>query len=133
MKKKFVSFSILLALLFSLIVAREFSQRRNVPVFDVNPITIKAGYDIFRTTGAGKDFSILPIRGDFFGPGSSDFSGVMVFEGDPLISFMGIPLPTPTATSPENQIDTVIRRLNDATLDNIGSKAKVEVQRYILW
>ena len=92
------------------------------------PNTIQAGFDIFRTTGAGKDFALEPIPGMFFDPGSSDFSGLMVFQGDPLTSFMGFQLPLPSLASPENQVDTIIRRLSDATLSGIGSQANIEVQ-----
>lgn len=91
-------------------------------------LTIEAGFDTFRTTGAGKSFSETPLPGNFFDPGSSNFSGLIVFEGDALETFNGINLPLPSATSPNNQVDTVVERLSDATLDAIGSDVTIPVQ-----
>jgi len=96
------------------------------------PFTISAGYDIFRTTGAGKDFSQTPIPGNFFDPGSSAFSGVMVLGGLPITNFMGIPLPSPSPTTPENQVDTIIHRMGNASLAGIGSDATIPVQMVAL-
>lgn len=95
-------------------------------------LTVTAGYDIFRTTGAGKDFSKTPIPGGFFDPGSKDFSGLMVLEGLPITEFMGITLPTPSASAPENQVDTIIHRLSDAVLGPIGSTSTIPVQMVAL-
>jgi len=52
----------------------------------------------------------------------------MVLEGLPITNFMGIPLPTPSPGAPENQVDTIIYRMSDATLGAIGSEATIPVQ-----
>jgi len=98
----------------------------------VNALTIKEGFDIFRTTGAGKDFFKTPIPGIVFDSGSSDFSSLIVFEGKPLINFMNITLPLPTSTSPENQVDTIIHRKSDAILDGIGSQVTIPIEMVAL-
>ena len=59
-------------------LARDFSEAIAVSIFFLAAqpsfsVTISAGYNVFRSTGAGKDFSETPIPGTFFDPGSSDF------------------------------------------------------------
>ncbi len=96
------------------------------------PLVIKAGYDIFRTTGARMDFSKTPIPGEFFDTGSSIFSGLITFEGKPISEFKGISLPLPSQEQPENQIDTIIYREEDAVLEDIGSQVTIPIQMVAL-
>lgn len=91
-------------------------------------IIIQEGYDLFLTGGAGKNFAALPISGGFFDPGSSDFSDLIVFEGDHLTSFKGIPLPQGSQLQPENFVDTIVHRLDDAILNGIGSETTIDIQ-----
>lgn len=76
--------------------------------------TIHRGDDYWQTSGAGSTFTSFeedPIPADFFCPGSPPFTGTIALEGSPL------------ATDPPGflgSIDTIVRRLDDATFDEQG-------------
>jgi hypothetical protein len=96
-------------------------------------LTINRGYDLFRTAGAGKDFSVNPIPGDFFDRGSSPFSGLMILQGSNLADFVTpaatrFALPQSSAAEPENAVDCVISRNSDIELPTVGASSTIEVQ-----
>jgi hypothetical protein len=76
---------------------------------------IKAGSDLWRTTGDGSthvDFGADPLPAGFFCAGSAPFAGNIVFQGVPLV------------TSPAGvlgETDTIVARLDDAVLDAGGA------------
>jgi len=80
-------------------------------------VTIQGGSDAFVTVHGGgqtfQDFSQNPLPADFFEPGSQPFTSMVQFMGVPVVG---------------DQIDTVIARLQDATLDGPGSEATVPIQ-----
>jgi hypothetical protein len=78
------------------------------------------GADLWETaTGFSySSFKAEPIPADFFCPGSQPFTGVVALHGRPL------------ATAPAGalgNIDTIVRRLDDATLDEHG-EASTRIQ-----
>lgn len=101
-------------------------------------LTINEGYDVFHTTGAGKHFGVsppgfpvLPIPGEFFGPGYEDFADLMVLKSDSLAGFEnheGVLFDFSGLEGPENRIDTIIRRLSPIHLSTPGHKATIPVQ-----
>jgi len=82
--------------------------------------TLTQGADLWQTaTGLSfSSFKSEPIPAGFFCPGSKPFSGVVQLRGKPL------------ATEPPNAlgaIDTIVRRLDDAVLDDKG-EASTRIQ-----
>jgi len=76
--------------------------------------TIHRGDDFWQTAGAGSTFTSFgedPIPAGFFCLGSRPFAGTIALEGLPLVTdppgFLG-------------SIDTIVRRLDDATFDEKG-------------
>lgn len=98
-------------------------------------LIIKAGFDLFYTTGAGKHFGFAPtddaklvIPGMVFGDGYSDFGELMVLKGKYLTEYNGIPLPIPDANNPLHRVDTIIERIQDAKFNKVGDQAKIEIR-----
>lgn len=87
------------------------------PAFGQLEVTIGAGSDLWVTVHGGgqtfQDFSETPIPADFFGAGSEPFSGTIEFMGSPVLG---------------EQVDTIIGRLEDATLNGPGSSDTVMIQ-----
>jgi hypothetical protein len=83
---------------------------------------IYAGIDLWSTPPGGTTLHDLagdPLPSDFFGPGSDPFDGIITFGGEPL----------PT-NPPENlgPIDTVVERLQDATLPDLPSQDTIDAE-----
>ncbi len=82
-------------------------------------LVIPAGSDLWETPGGGQsfhDFSEAPLPADFFGSGSTPFDGQIELAG------MSLDLDNLGTT------DTVVERLEDATLTGEGSEATVPIQ-----
>jgi hypothetical protein len=95
-----------------------------VPVLaqDVQP-----GLDLFTTptppvsattSGTSADFSTTPLPNNFFCPGSNQFTGTIYFRGSPF-NFIDFRWYT---------TDTVIRRLDTATLPGNGSQDTIPIE-----
>jgi len=87
--------------------------------------TIEPGIDAWSTPSNGQtfhDFSGAPIPEDFFGPGSDPFDGRVNFFGEPL------PNLGPPGSPSIFPADTVVERLEPATLPLPGSAATVPIQ-----
>ncbi len=81
--------------------------------------SIPAGSDLWSTPDGGQtfqDFADNPIPADFFGEGSEPFDGIIELGGSPLDA-------TNLGTG-----DTVVERLDDATLDGPGSSDTVPIE-----
>ncbi len=84
---------------------------------------VLAGDDLFRTDpGSYQDFSGAPIPAGFFDPGSDPFTGLVHLRGNPPGSNPACPV------DDLSQVDTIVRRLNNATLPVIPSSATVPIQ-----
>jgi len=88
---------------------------------------VQPGIDIFTTlappsgettTGTYSDFSAIPIPAGFFCPGAAEFTGTVYFLGEP---YTGIDIRWRTT-------DTVIRRLDVATLPGPGSEDTIPIE-----
>jgi hypothetical protein len=88
----------------------------------VTPVTVTPGVDAFQTstTSATRvDFSANPIPAGFFCPGSPPFSG--------SIDLQGVPLDT-TPPGIAGNSDTLVERLNDASVGGGGATIQVRVR-----
>jgi hypothetical protein len=86
-------------------------------------IFVDPGFDLFRTSPALTefDFGSMPMPAGFFGPGSDPFDGIIVLDGGQV----------PQDACPNvdvTGIDTVVRRLQEASLPMVGSQAIVETE-----
>ncbi|MDO8588604.1 MAG: thrombospondin type 3 repeat-containing protein [Armatimonadota bacterium] len=83
---------------------------------------IQAGCNLFSTPAGGgtyRDFSYDPIPADFFAPGSMPFTGIIVFQGEPL------------STTPPGVLgptDTIIRRNADMTFPGCSGVETVPIE-----
>jgi hypothetical protein len=83
---------------------------------------VATGYDAYEHMGTQQwDFSPVPIPADFFGPGSDPFTGIVDLQGLPLGS-------TTECPSGLGNADTIVRRLQNATLPSIGSSDTVPIE-----
>ena len=82
----------------------------------LRPLTLLAGRDLFETPAGTSTFPLPALPEDFFGPGCSPFSGEVQLGGAP--------------TDPTNlgDTDTVVRRLEDASLPAPGSSDTVPIE-----
>jgi hypothetical protein len=94
--------------------------------------TVFAGYDLHGTAFAFKDFAYEPIPAGFFGTGSNPYTGKIHFKGKPLTEYNGYALPTPTPTAPERIVDTIIWRMEDASLSGPGSQDTIAAKMVVL-
>jgi hypothetical protein len=78
-----------------------------------NADIVTAGYDLQRTVSASQSFGNVPITGGFFDPNSDVFVGTIALQGVPVTFSLcgGLDI---------GSTDTVIERLRDAIVPNIG-------------
>ena len=82
--------------------------------------SIQPGIDVFTTPAGGstrEDFCDLPIPAGFFDPGSEPFDGTVFYGGAPL-----------SPSSPLGPTDTIVRRLQPASLVGPGGTAVVPIE-----
>lgn len=89
---------------------------------------ILSGSDLWSTPGGGQtthSFADDPIPAGFFGEGSEPFDGTVVFTGLPFQDNPGL---MPQGTNLLGTADTIVRRLEDMSLDRTGDTATTPIE-----
>jgi hypothetical protein len=89
------------------------------------------GFDLFQTdpTNTQFNFAPAPIPADFFDPGSDPFTGIIAMQGLPLPgSALCPPPPTLCPNDDLSLIDTIVERIDLASLPSIGSSSVIDIE-----
>jgi hypothetical protein len=102
-----------------------------VPVGDARAQDVQPGFDLYITnqTNTQFDFNPQPIPADYFGPGSDPFDGVIALKGLPLPQNPFCPLPPTLCPNDDlTYVDTIVERLDTASLPGVGSSDVIETE-----
>lgn len=100
-----------------------------VPVGDARAEDVTPGHDLFTTDSSHTlfDFAVHPIAADFFGPGSDPFDGGVPANSLPLPQNPFCP-PVVCVKDDLSDIDTIVERLDPATLPTVGDSATIDIE-----
>jgi hypothetical protein len=100
-----------------------------VPIGDAQAEDVLPGHDLFTTDSSHTqfDFAVHPIAADFFGPGSDPFDGGVPANSLPLPQNPFCP-PTLCVNDHLSATDTMIERLDLATLPAVGDSATIDIE-----
>jgi hypothetical protein len=101
------------------------------PLCAAHAQNVLPGFDLYITSASDTefDFSTQPLPADFFGPGSDPFDGGVPASTFPLPDNPYWPLPPTLCPSDDlSNIDTIVERIDPASLPGVGSSDVIDIE-----